>query len=52
MLDELLEQDGTKACMTDIEMPLVAVLAVLERNGMKVDPEVLAHQSGLLTGPD
>ena len=50
VLDGLLEQDGTKVCMTDIEMPLVAVLAVLERNGMKVDPEVLAHQSGLLTG--
>jgi DNA polymerase I len=45
-----LEADGTLACMNDIEMPLVAVLSVLERNGMAVDPAVLAQQSELLAG--
>ena len=50
VLEGLLGADGTKACMDDIEMPLVAVLAVLERNGMKVDTGVLAGQSALLAG--
>ncbi len=47
-LEARLAADGTQACMTDIEMPLVAVLAVLERNGMAVDLAELASQSGLL----
>ena len=48
LLETRLDADGTRGCMDDIEMPLVAVLAVLERNGMAVDLAGLASQSDLL----
>ena len=45
VLSELLEKDGSAALMTNIEMPLVGVLARMERTGMHVDPAKLAEQS-------
>jgi DNA polymerase-1 len=34
----------------EIEMPLIPVLSVMERNGVRVDPEMLAEQSKELAG--
>ena len=48
VLVDALERDGSARCMYDIEMPLVGVLARMERQGMHVDPEVLARQSAEL----
>ncbi|WP_307739335.1 DNA polymerase I, partial [uncultured Parolsenella sp.] len=48
VLVDALEKDGSARCMYDIEMPLVGVLARMERQGMHVDPEVLARQSAEL----
>ena len=48
VLSELLEKDGSAALMTNIEMPLVGVLARMERTGMHVDPAKLAEQSAEL----
>ncbi len=48
LLEARLAADGTRGCMDDIEMPLVAVLAVLERNGMAIDLAELASQSAQL----
>ncbi|MCH3968727.1 MAG: DNA polymerase I [Atopobiaceae bacterium] len=44
----LLDSDGSLACFRDIEMPLVPVLARMERLGMYVDPSILASQSAEL----
>ena len=48
VLAEALERDGSARCMYEIEMPLVGVLARTERQGMHVDPAVLAQQSAEL----
>ena len=48
VLAERLERDGSARCMYQIEMPLVGVLARMERQGMHVDPAVLAQQSAEL----
>ena len=48
VLVDALERDGSARCMYDIEMPLVGVLARMERQGMHVDPEVLVRQSAEL----
>ena len=48
VLAEALETDGSARCMHEIEMPLVGVLARMERQGMHVDPTVLARQSAEL----
>ena len=48
VLAEALERDGSARCMYEIEMPLVGVLARMERQGMHVDPAVLAQQSAEL----
>ena len=45
-----LERDGADALFDQIEMPLVPVLAQMERAGMLVDPERLAAMSGKLAG--
>ena len=47
-LADLLEKDGSAALMANIEMPLVGVLARMERTGMHVDPAKLAEQSAEL----
>ena len=45
VLREALERDGSAQLMDQMEMPLVGVLARMERMGLAVDPEVLAAQS-------
>lgn len=49
-LEAALKAQGAAAIFTDIEMPLVRVLAGMERAGMYVDPENLAEQSTALVG--
>ncbi|MGO4593691.1 DNA polymerase I [Leifsonia sp. 2TAF2] len=41
--------EGTRAVLDDIELPLVAVLAEMELNGVSMDAEVLARLRGQLT---
>lgn len=41
--------EGTRAVLDDIELPLVAVLAEMELNGVTIDSEVLARIRGQLT---
>jgi DNA polymerase-1 len=41
--------DGTRAVLDDIELPLVAVLAQIELNGVSIDSEVLSRIRGELT---
>ncbi|MBO7415730.1 MAG: DNA polymerase I [Bacteroidaceae bacterium] len=52
-LKEVLEQelikDGTTALFKNIEMPLVRVLAYMERNGVRIDLESLKETSLLFT---
>lgn len=52
-LKEVLEQelikDGTTALFENIEMPLVRVLAYMERNGVRIDLESLKETSKLFT---
>ncbi|PWG65765.1 DNA polymerase I [Sediminicurvatus halobius] len=44
----LAERPGPRAVFEDIEMPLLPVLSRMERTGVRVDPELLATQSGEL----
>ncbi|MDO4848833.1 MAG: DNA polymerase I [Coriobacteriia bacterium] len=48
VLAERLEADGSRALFDDIEMPLLPVLAQMEREGLSVDPAILAEQSSEL----
>ncbi|WP_158864356.1 DNA polymerase I [Leifsonia sp. AG29] len=41
--------EGTRAVLDDIELPLVAVLAEMELNGVAIDTEVLGRIRGQLT---
>ncbi|MEO7015309.1 MAG: DNA polymerase I [Leifsonia sp.] len=41
--------EGTREVLDDIELPLVAVLAEMELNGVSIDSEVLARLRGELT---
>ena len=47
-MEQALDEDGSRSCFDKIEMPLVPVLVLMERNGMYVDPERLAEQAGAL----
>ena len=49
VLERELEKDGTTALFRDVEMPLVSVLAYMERNGAMIDPKALAETSTLFT---
>ena len=49
LLEKELEKDGTMQPFQEIEMPLVRVLAYMERNGVRIDPESLAETSELFT---
>ncbi len=49
-LASALDRDGAVNVFTQIEMPLVPVLADMERTGMLVDPERLHAMSDKLTG--
>ncbi len=45
ILEKELEKDGTTPLFRDVEMPLVSVLAYMERNGAMIDPNALAETS-------
>ena len=49
ILEKELEKDGTTPLFRDVEMPLVQVLAYMERNGAMIDPDSLAETSRLFT---
>ncbi len=49
ILEKELEKDGTTSLFTEVEMPLVQVLAYMERNGVMIDPAALAETSRLFT---
>lgn len=49
ILEKELEKDGTTPLFRDVEMPLVQVLAYMERNGAMIDPAALAETSRLFT---
>lgn len=49
VLEKELEKDGTLKPFKEIEMPLVPVLAYMERNGVCIDPESLKETSALFT---
>ena len=44
----MLERDGLQAVYRDLELPLVPILAAIERVGVRIDVRVLAAQSTLL----
>lgn len=48
VLADRLEADGSRGLFTDIEMPLLPVLAQMEREGLGVDVDVLREQSAEL----
>ena len=45
ILEKELDKDGTTPLFLDVEMPLVSVLAYMERNGAMIDPAALAETS-------
>ena len=49
ILEKELEKDGTTPLFRDVEMPLVSVLAYMERNGAMIDPAALSETSKLFT---
>ena len=49
ILEKELEKDGITPLFRDVEMPLVSVLAYMERNGAMIDPTALAETSKLFT---
>ena len=48
MLGDALAKDGSAELFSAIEMPLLPVLAQMEREGLSVDPSILAAQSAEL----
>ena len=49
ILEKELEKDGTTPLFREVEMPLVHVLAYMERNGAMIDPAALSETSRLFT---
>lgn len=49
VLQEKLKESGTEKLFYDIEMPLVPVLAYMERNGAKINTDSLAETSSYFT---
>lgn len=49
ILEKELLKDGTDKLFSEVEMPLVQVLAYMERNGAMIDPKALAETSRLFT---
>ena len=47
---KLTQQPGLVAVLNEIEMPLLPILAKMERHGMLIDADLLAIQSGELAG--
>ncbi len=50
LLRPRIDDAGMKALLDDVETPLVEVLAVMEDNGIRVDPGVLDEQKAALAG--
>lgn len=48
-LEKELDNDGTISLFNNVEMPLVRVLAYMERNGAMIDPTALQETSRLFT---
>jgi DNA polymerase-1 len=48
LLRPRIDEAGMKALLDDVETPLVEVLAVMEDNGIRVDPDVLDEQKAAL----
>ena len=46
---QLTEQGGLAKVLTDIELPLVAILSTIERHGVLIDSQLLAKQSEQLS---
>lgn len=46
VFEPLLKKDGLENIFNDIEMPLIPVLAQMERNGIKLDAQLLEKLSG------
>lgn len=46
---QLAEQGGLAKVLTDIELPLVAILSTIERHGVLIDSQLLAKQSEQLS---
>jgi len=49
MWEKLSQQAGPKQVFSEIEMPLVRVISRIERNGVLIDPSILAKHSQELT---
>lgn len=49
ILEKELQKEGVEKLFYEIEMPLVPVLAYMERNGARIDSRALAESSTLLT---
>ena len=49
ILEKELLKDGTDKLFSEVEMPLVQVLAYMERNGAMIDPKSLSETSRLFT---
>lgn len=45
ILEKELEKNGERQLFDEVEMPLVPVLAYMERNGVRIDPEALKQTS-------
>lgn len=50
ILERELDANDARRLFEEIEMPLVPVLAYMERNGVRIDPEALRQTSELFTG--
>ena len=49
VLEQELDKNDARRLFEEIEMPLVPVLAYMERNGVRIDPEALRQTSELFT---
>jgi len=49
ILEKELKDNALEKLFYDIEMPLLRVLAIMERNGVRIDSEALRHSSEILT---
>lgn len=49
ILEKEIRENGLEKLFYEIEMPLMKVLAIMERNGVRIDSEALAQSSEILT---
>ncbi|HRZ98983.1 MAG TPA: DNA polymerase, partial [Paludibacter sp.] len=50
ILEKEIRDNGLENLFYDIEMPLMRVLSIMERNGVRIDTEALSQSSEILTG--